>query len=165
MSDTETATANGGAKETMSQQDVEFLLTCLRNSVAGSLTVDATKIAVALNYSNPRSVTNKISLFKKKYNLAISTAGAKAAAAAASASAGDGNAATPTIPKTPAPPKTPKGKITKGKATPKGSATKKTPVKKAVKSAVKAEDDDEEADADEEMEDAKDTTVKQDDEA
>ncbi|PVH80954.1 hypothetical protein DL98DRAFT_571549 [Cadophora sp. DSE1049] len=163
MSENEAATANGGAKENMSQQDIDFLLTCIKNTTGGVLTVDATKIATALNYSNPRSVTNKISLLKKKYGLAISTAGAKAASA--SASAGDGIAAAPAIPKTPAPPKTPKGKVTKAKATPKGSATKKTPVKKAIESAAKAEDDSEEADADEEMEDAKETIAKKDDEA
>jgi len=39
MSDTEAAVANGGAKENMSQQDIDFLLTCIKNTTGGVLTV------------------------------------------------------------------------------------------------------------------------------
>ncbi|KAH7370834.1 hypothetical protein BKA65DRAFT_472009 [Rhexocercosporidium sp. MPI-PUGE-AT-0058] len=157
MSDTEAA-APAAKSDTVPQQDVEFIMTCIRNATGGVLTVDGVKIATQLGFQNPRSVTNKISLIKKKYGLAISTAGAKAAAS--TAGGGDG-ALAPMIVKTPAPPRTPKGKVTKAKATPKGSA-KKTPVKKAIKSPTKpveADGESEDAEADEEMEDAKETLV------
>ena len=39
MSDTEAAVANGGAKENMPQQDIDFLLTCIKNTTGGVLTV------------------------------------------------------------------------------------------------------------------------------
>ncbi|KAH9217310.1 hypothetical protein DL95DRAFT_494359 [Leptodontidium sp. 2 PMI_412] len=156
MSDTETATAAATKGDAIPQQDAEFIMTCIKNATGGVLTVDAAKIAAQLGFTNPRSVTNKISNIKKKYGLAISTAGAKSGASSAG---GDGAALAPFIAKTPAPPRTPKGKVTKAKAIPK-SAAKETPSKKATKSeakAVEAGGESEDVEADEEMEDAKET--------
>ncbi|KAG4428782.1 hypothetical protein IFR05_015731 [Cadophora sp. M221] len=163
MSDIETATATataaakgdkGDKGDAIPQQDAEFIMTCIKNATGGVLTVDAAKIAAQLGFINPRSVTNKISNIKKKYGLAISTAGGSKAGS--SSAGGDGAALAPFIAKTPAPPRTPKGKVTKAKATPKSSA-KKAPVKKAPNSPVKAEADgeSEDAEANEAMEDAK----------
>ncbi|CZT11846.1 hypothetical protein WAI453_003138 [Rhynchosporium graminicola] len=144
MSDVD-ITAAAGKAEAMSQADTDFILVCIKNAIGGVLTVDGNKIAAELNYTNPRSVTNKISAIKKKYGLPISTA------SASKTSADFASAPLRKVKKTPGAPKTPNGKITKRKATPKKTSAKKA----AVKTAVKVESESESEQADAEMEDAK----------
>ncbi|KAB8301202.1 hypothetical protein EYC80_003093 [Monilinia laxa] len=159
MSDTEMATssqapqANGG----MSQADVDFLMCCLRNTTGGSIQVDTQRVAQLLNYKNPRSVSNKVSNIKKKYDLPFgaSSRTAEEMASLNTGKHGKGDASPkkasdvngdnePAIPTTPS-----KNRITKVKATPKPRTTKKTPAKKP-KKVVSEDEDDELADIKEE---------------
>ncbi|KAL2066663.1 hypothetical protein VTL71DRAFT_2735 [Oculimacula yallundae] len=143
MSDTEVA----GKGDGIPPQDANFILCCLKNTVGGVVAVDPAKVALELGYSNPRSVTNKISAIKKKYSIPISSAGAKSGAAVTSTA--DFATALATAKTTTTPTKAAKGKVLARKtATP-----RKTPNKKAPKSAVKAADADGEEEADAEMED------------
>lgn len=81
MSDTEATPAKvtkplGGIKEGnfagMPQQDVDFLVACLKSSVGGSIVVNTIKVAELLEYKNHRSVTNRIKQMKDKYGLFMS---------------------------------------------------------------------------------------------
>ncbi|KAG0647931.1 hypothetical protein D0Z07_6046 [Hyphodiscus hymeniophilus] len=138
MSDNENTGADGADVGGMTSVDVKFLITCLQNAAGGSISIDNTKVAEALNYKNPRSVANKIALLKKKYDLPLGTSGKGAGALTASPKTGT----TPkdaTVPKTPT--KTPtKGRVTKPRV---NSSTKKKPAPKT-KVKAKAESDDEE---------------------
>ncbi|KAG4026867.1 hypothetical protein MFRU_035g00190 [Monilinia fructicola] len=161
MSDTEMATgsqvpqANGG----MSQADVDFLMCCLRNTTGGSIQVDTQRVAHLLNYKNPRSVSNKVSSIKKKYDLPFgaSSRTAEEMASLNPGKHGKGDASPkktsdangdnePAIPTTPS-----KNRVTKAKAkaAPKPRATKKAPAKKS-KKVISEDEDDELADLKEE---------------
>ncbi|RAL66367.1 hypothetical protein DID88_006036 [Monilinia fructigena] len=159
MSDTEMVAssqapqANGG----MSQADVDFLMCCLRNTTGGSIQVDTQRVAQLLNYKNPRSVSNKVSNIKKKYDLPFGASSRTAEEMAslntgkhgkgdaspkkASEANGDNEPAVPTTPS--------KNRVTKAKATPKPRTTKKTPAKR-YKKVVSEDEDDELADLKEE---------------
>ncbi|CAG8952102.1 hypothetical protein HYFRA_00000840 [Hymenoscyphus fraxineus] len=134
----------------MNPKDVEFLIACLQNANGGNVTIDSTGVAKDLGYDNPRSVQNRISTLKKKYNLPFGTSKGGSAA---------GTAASPAkVVKAKAPAK--KESVTKKEpAAKKGSATKKPAAKgKAKKKVVESEEEAEaeveaDADADEEMKD------------
>ncbi|CAD6443707.1 1f47dd4f-d355-4a5c-bd94-1963d3cf71d2 [Sclerotinia trifoliorum] len=165
MSDNETASTPAQANGGMSQVEVDFLMCCLRNTTGGSIQgkifkVDTQKVAQLLNYKNPRSVSNKVSSIKKKYNLPF---GASSRTAEEMAVSKPGRVtlhqrrhlmqmvimSPPFLPPF-------KNRVTKAKATPK-PRVKKTPAKKSTKK-VAAEDSEEEELSDvkdEEMEDAK----------
>ncbi|ESZ90077.1 hypothetical protein SBOR_9541 [Sclerotinia borealis F-4128] len=162
MSDNDMASpvtqANGG----MSQADVDFLMCCLRNTTGGSIQVDTQRVAQLLNYKNPRSVSNKVSTIKKKYDLPFgaSSRTAEEMASGNASKPGKGNTSKasdangdnePAVSTTPS-----KNRVTKSKATPKPrAATKKTPVKKSAKK-VASESDEELTDVkDEDMEETK----------
>ncbi|KAH6717997.1 hypothetical protein BKA61DRAFT_732375 [Leptodontidium sp. MPI-SDFR-AT-0119] len=51
----------------MKEKDIEFLVTCLRNTIGSPLIIDAAKVAKEMNFGNTRSVGNKMSILKKKY--------------------------------------------------------------------------------------------------
>ncbi|KAF7900655.1 uncharacterized protein EAF01_007957 [Botrytis porri] len=172
MSDNEVASSQPQANGGMSQADVDFLMCCLRNTTGGSiqgkiLKVDTQKVAQLLNYKNPRSVSNKVSSIKKKFDLpfgassrtADEVAGGKAGKGDVSPKkASDANGTNePAVPTTPS-----KNRVTKAKATPKSRA-KKTPAKKSFK---KVEESDEELSdvKDEDIEDVKEETKEDDEE-
>ncbi|KAF7879864.1 uncharacterized protein EAF02_008034 [Botrytis sinoallii] len=171
MSDNEVASSQAQANGGMSQADVDFLMCCLRNTTGGSiqgknLKVDTQKVAQLLNYKNPRSVSNKVSSIKKKFDLpfgassrtADEVAGGKAGKGDVSLKkASDANGTNePAVPTTPS-----KNRVTKAKATPKPRA-KKVPAKKSAK---KVESDEELSDVkDEDMEDVKEESKEEDDE-
>ncbi|QSZ33713.1 hypothetical protein DSL72_005284 [Monilinia vaccinii-corymbosi] len=136
------AQTNGG----MSQADVDFLMCCLRNTTGGSiqpfpiadgkqiLKIDTQRVAQILNYKNPRSVSNKVSNIKKKYDLPFGASSRTAEDMASTKPAnGDDEPAVPTTPS--------KNRVTKAKAIPRSRATKKTSAKKSKKA---VSDDDEE---------------------
>lgn len=102
-------------------------------------------MAEQLGFKNPRSVTNKLAAFRKKYAMNITSSSGKTAAAGNGVSTADATPSSPTVPKTP------KGKVTKPRApkTP-GSSAKKAAPKKAKQSVVKAEDE-EQANGDDDM--------------
>ncbi|KAF7916624.1 uncharacterized protein EAE98_010633 [Botrytis deweyae] len=167
MSDNEVASSQAQANGGMSQADVDFLMCCLRNTTGGSIQVDTQKVAQLLNYKNPRSVSNKVSSIKKKFDLpfgassrtADEVAGGKAGKGDLSPKkASDANGTNePAVPTTPS-----KNRVTKAKATPKPRA-KKVPAKKSAK---KVEESDEELSdvKDEDMEDVKEESKEEDDE-
>ncbi|KAM0125668.1 hypothetical protein ACHAP3_009660 [Botrytis cinerea] len=158
MSDNDVASSQTQGNGGMSQSDVDFLMCCLRNTTGGSIQVDTQKVAQLLQYKNPRSVSNKVSFIKKKYDLpfgassrtADEMAGGKAGKGDVSPKkASDANGTNePAVPTTPS-----KNRVTKIKAAPRSRA-KKTPAKKPAK---KAEESDEELSdvKDDEMEDVK----------
>ncbi|KAJ8071508.1 hypothetical protein OCU04_001827 [Sclerotinia nivalis] len=160
MSDNEAASSPAQANGGMSQVEVDFLMCCLRNTTGGSIQVDTQKVAQLLNYKNPRSVSNKVSSIKKKYNLPFG-ASSRTAEEMAVSKPGRGDASPkkasdangdnePAIPTTPS-----KNRVTKAKATPK-PRTKKTPAKKSAKKVAAEESEEELTDVkDEDMEDAK----------
>ncbi|KAH8820583.1 hypothetical protein F5884DRAFT_744933 [Xylogone sp. PMI_703] len=62
------------AKGGIPDSDATFLLCCIRN--AGTIAqIDMNTVAKELGFSNPRSVGNKITMLKKKYNINFSTTG------------------------------------------------------------------------------------------
>ncbi|CAG8983604.1 hypothetical protein HYALB_00004625 [Hymenoscyphus albidus] len=126
----------------MNPKDVEFLIACLQNANGGNVTIDSTGVAKDLGYDNPRSVQNRISTLKKKYNLPFGTSKGGSAA---------GTAASPAkVVKTKGPPK--KETATKKEpAAKKGTSTKKPAARG--KGKKKAAESEEEADPDEEMND------------
>ena len=89
----------------------------LRLTIASK--VDVPAAAAALGYKNPRSVTNRITELKKKYNLPLGTVGShrKKKETTSSEGADPGKVE---VPKTPS-----KERVTKAKATPKNKATTK----------------------------------------
>ncbi|KAI9647212.1 hypothetical protein NHQ30_003595 [Ciborinia camelliae] len=159
--------ANGG----MSQADVDFLMCCLRNTTGGSIQVDTQRVAQLLNYKNPRSVSNKVSSIKKKYDLPFgaSSRTAEEMTSSNTGKAGKGDASPkkasdangdnePVVPATPS-----KNRVTKTKATPKPrAATKKAPAKKTKKAVVESEDELTDL-KDEDMEDTMEDTKEEDD--
>ncbi|KAF7872487.1 hypothetical protein EAF04_003408 [Stromatinia cepivora] len=160
MSDNEVASSPAQSGGGMSQVEVDFLMCCLRNTTGGSIQVDTQKVAQLLNYKNPRSVSNKVSSIKKKYNLPFGASSRTAEEMAVSKpgrgdsspkKASDANGDNePAIPTTPS-----KNRVTKAKATPKPRA-KKTPAKKSTKKVAAEESEEELTDVkDEDMEDAK----------
>ncbi|KAM0159227.1 hypothetical protein ACHAPG_003709 [Botrytis cinerea] len=172
MSDNDVASSQTQGNGGMSQSDVDFLMCCLRNTTGGSIQgnfikVDTQKVAQLLQYKNPRSVSNKVSFIKKKYDLpfgassrtADEMAGGKAGKGDVSPKkASDANGTNePAVPTTPS-----KNRVTKTKAAPRSRA-KKTPAKKPAK---KAEESDEELSdvKDDEMEDVKEEANEEDDE-
>ncbi|RFU33423.1 hypothetical protein B7463_g2928, partial [Scytalidium lignicola] len=65
-----TSSGKGGIPDS----DATFLLSCIRN--AGTIAqIDMKTVAKELGFSNPRSVSNKITMLKKKYNINFSTTG------------------------------------------------------------------------------------------
>ncbi|APA05600.1 predicted protein [Sclerotinia sclerotiorum 1980 UF-70] len=161
MSDNEAASTPAQANGGMSQVEVDFLMCCLRNTTGGSIQVDTQKVAQLLNYKNPRSVSNKVSSIKKKYNLPFG-ASSRTAEEMAVSKPGKGDASPkkasdangdnePAVPTTPS-----KNRVTKTKAIPK-PRVKKTPAKKPTKKVAAEESQEEELSdvEDEEMEDAK----------
>ncbi|KAF7956922.1 hypothetical protein EAE96_004246 [Botrytis aclada] len=164
MSDNDAPSSQTQANGGMSQADVDFLMCCLRNTTGGSIQVDTQKVAQLLNYKNPRSVSNKVSSIKKKFDLPFG-ASSRTADEVAGGKAGKGDvspknangANEPAVPTTPS-----KNRVTKAKATPKPRA-KKVPAKKFAK---KVEESDEELSdvKDEDMEDVKEEGKEEDDE-
>ncbi|KAK6606416.1 hypothetical protein H4I96_04878 [Botrytis cinerea] len=167
MSDNDVASSQTQGNGGMSQSDVDFLMCCLRNTTGGSIQVDTQKVAQLLQYKNPRSVSNKVSFIKKKYDLpfgassrtADEMAGGKAGKGDVSPKkASDANGTNePAVPTTPS-----KNRVTKTKAAPRSRAKKTT----AKKPAKKAEESDEELSdvKDDEMEDVKEEANEEDDE-
>ncbi|KAI9883817.1 MAG: hypothetical protein M1823_004401 [Watsoniomyces obsoletus] len=137
----------------MNDGDLKFMAECFRNST-GALAIDFEAVADALGLKNPRSVSNRMSAIRKKYGLNINTTTGKSGAAAAAGTAGgiignDGKVA-----KKPSTPRTPRTKDTP-KKTPSGSRRKSeatTPTKRGRK-AVKAQEDEEMVDAEDNVKD------------
>ncbi|KAI9784689.1 MAG: hypothetical protein M1816_000754 [Peltula sp. TS41687] len=64
----------------MSEADTKFLIECLKNT-KDVVTVDIEAVASSLQYSNRRSVGNRLGLLRKRYGLAITTSSVSAKAA------------------------------------------------------------------------------------
>lgn len=94
-------------------------------------------VAAALNYANPRSVGNRLSLLRKRYGLAITT---NAASSASSAAAPGGGVKQPAKVKKPGQPRKSAGSGPRPRPRPRPRATKARTQKKA-SSRVKTEDD------------------------
>jgi hypothetical protein len=90
-----------------------------------STQINSAAVASALNYSNPRSVTNRIAALKKKYDLPFGTGKASPTKSAYEVK----------------PPVTPtKNRVTKAKATPRKAASPKGKVKVEPKAEFSDED-------------------------
>ncbi|RDL34001.1 uncharacterized protein BP5553_08369 [Venustampulla echinocandica] len=119
------------SKSGMPQADVDFLIACLKNTTGGSISIDTKAVADALKYQNHRSVGNRISALKKKYDLPFG-----------SSSNGKGKASDAAGPNESAIPVTPnKNRVTKPKTPGTGSARKKAASKKVKKEEPKSEDE------------------------
>ncbi|TAQ86150.1 hypothetical protein B7494_g5524 [Chlorociboria aeruginascens] len=160
-----TAAAEDG-KPALSVSDLNFLVECLKNTTDGSsVIVDTCKVATVLGYANPRSVGNKISMMKKKYdiNFSGSNKGASSSKAKAASDAPAHKKASnakgpnePAIPETPArkrvtKPRTPSTKKAAALKTPKAPSSPKSPTKarapkKVYKSSKKIAKDESESD-------------------
>jgi hypothetical protein len=105
----------------------------LRLTIASK--VDVPAVAAVLNYKNPRSVSNRITELKKKYNLPLGTVGShrKKKEAASSEEADPGKVE---VPKTPS-----KERVTKSKAIPKNKATTKAKARGKKDTKVESEND------------------------
>ncbi|KAL3421745.1 hypothetical protein PVAG01_05901 [Phlyctema vagabunda] len=57
----------------ISAADVTFIMTCLQNTNGGSLYVNIPAVAQVLNYTNPKSVSNKLAFMRKRYHIPIIT--------------------------------------------------------------------------------------------
>ncbi|KAE8440844.1 hypothetical protein EG329_006387 [Mollisiaceae sp. DMI_Dod_QoI] len=114
--------------EGMPQGDIDFIMACINHAMDGAITVDVAKLAAKFNYTNARSVNNRIGVIRKKYGLTINGGSAPKKAGEA---AGDDASPGPKAVKTPKVPRTP---ASKDKVTKSGSSTKRKP--KAVASAT-----------------------------
>ncbi|KAF4625337.1 hypothetical protein G7Y89_g12834 [Cudoniella acicularis] len=129
MAEDAAAASTTESKTGMPQADVEFLIACLKNTTGGSIAIDTKAVAEAMNYTNHRSVGNRISALKKKYDLPFGASGV-------GKKAKEGESSEPTVPSTPN-----ANRVTK-KRTP---AKKKTPSKKAVKKEESEPEEEEDA--------------------
>lgn len=92
--------------------------------------IDATAVAEVLGYKNTKSVSNRITTLKKKYNLPFGSAGSRGAAVVAASSSTEAETAPePKVPATPS-----KNRVTKQRAT----SVKKAATPKAAKGKGKA---------------------------
>ncbi|EPE36240.1 hypothetical protein GLAREA_05578 [Glarea lozoyensis ATCC 20868] len=114
------------SKSGMPSNDVEFLIMCLKNTNGGVVSINSAAVASAMNYSNPRSVTNRIAALKKKYDLPFGTA---------KASPTKSTTDEVKLPVTPT-----KNRVTKTKATPRKAATPKGKAKLEAKAEFSDED-------------------------
>ncbi|KAH9205586.1 hypothetical protein DL95DRAFT_490548 [Leptodontidium sp. 2 PMI_412] len=122
----------------MKEKDIEFLVTCLRNTIGSPLIIDAAKVAKEMNFGNTRSVGNKMSILKKKYGFekVITITGASKTSA-------------PPISENPSPalPKThtsqaPNGEVNTAKKTTPSVSTERPVIEEAkVKAEVEADED------------------------
>ncbi|RDW75290.1 hypothetical protein BP6252_06432 [Coleophoma cylindrospora] len=54
--------------------DLTFIMTCLQHCNGGTISVNIPAVARALNYTNPKSVTNKLAFMRKRYNIPVTGA-------------------------------------------------------------------------------------------
>ncbi|KAH8657156.1 hypothetical protein BGZ60DRAFT_434803 [Tricladium varicosporioides] len=72
MSDNEGSAARSPMKdESMSAQELAFIIACLKNTTGGSITVNQEAVAEELGYKNVRSVANRMAQVKKKWGIPL----------------------------------------------------------------------------------------------
>ncbi|KAI9744226.1 MAG: hypothetical protein M1818_002378 [Claussenomyces sp. TS43310] len=121
----------------MSVDEQKFLLDCLMCPSNGSFNVDTQAVADRRGQKNAKSITNRISILKKKYNLPIGAGSSKASDAAGPNQ--------PAIPITPS-----KERVVKPKATKRGAKKAVKEQKEEEEEAAKQESEEEEEEEEEE---------------